>query len=265
MNHQIPILHGFIQIWFGDRAVPTEAMLMEMLCLGVDVNNAELLVTKHPTNLDSQLVLQSASNRILSGLDENLALMPICKKLSPSFKDAHFNIARYHLAVLEYIDALFMPNPDTEDLISVNVKLKKAAYKAKEDGVDLEATEDIGVASVPFEEVKEKLRSRFPDYRIADNYMTLFDLLAGHHAPQEFLVFFDKRMSEASSIREKRLANYRLPKAERIQGYQRTRQCPYCHNWYEHPSGGNGRLRAHCGELSCKRAWDRNRKKGENL
>jgi hypothetical protein len=110
-------------------------------------------------------------------------------------------------------------------------------------------------------EIQERLQQRFPDYRKAKEYMSDFYLRVSKENPGGYRKLLEDVKNGIEEAFEQRLSKYRLPKENRPPSNKRLLQCPYCFCWFEVPIGGNGKLRDHCGQIECKRNWDRSRRR----
>jgi hypothetical protein len=250
-EQEIPVIHGFVQIFFGDLAVPTEAMLIEMLYPGTDTNNAKIVVyqlveaAKIP-HLGSQLLLQYHSNFIVSSLvDNDLGLTS--------------SVAKHHNAVSLYIAYFYYQMPPTSkkagDLLKQIRMIQLEAKKLLDKGVDdvraiqekVKTAYPALLGAIEASEERLLLEQRFPDYRAAVRFIS--DATNSRVEPQLF----------GTRIDEKRLAQKRATnRKEKPENPTLIFQCLFCGLWFEQKIG-NGKRRQKCQD--CFKTWDRNRRK----
>jgi hypothetical protein len=269
--NKIPFISGFQHLRFNNGNVPSPKVFAEMLKPGsslapstlvqVDLDNAQEI-----SNFSSQLLLQKYSNHVVSQLCEDVSLKPICDA-----SNWDFNEVCYHDYMIHYINYFFAKMPSLTRNKKNGLQLKSTTCKyfrclSPESKEMFDKAKELQrmIGSVD-SEIEEIIQQKFADYRIAKDFMLNFYLKAIQENPTGFNELIDEMNSVVDISFVKRLSKYRLLKDTRPPSDQRLLQCPYCSCWFEVSIGGNGKLRLHCGQKSCKQAWDRLRKINKKL
>ena len=269
----------------GSITIPNEEMLLELIRPGFDPNSATIqwLKESETTEIpdkDSQLILKQWSNDTIirmcthsvtidnpQGIDELSSLiMKACIK-----KDVDCREPLYYLGVKRYIDYLFpeklLPNrqkmldlfsqldikfqsDDWDDLaeLAQSSELEESDLAELAQSSELEESESVSPKSLLGKRYthSSRLEQRFPDYKLANDYLDMFYLFA-----------FEGKDALAL-LRALRNRAYDFKKTSTI---PICRQCPQCEEWFKNDKFGSGQIKSStCGKDACKTAYENSRK-----
>ncbi|WP_373538772.1 hypothetical protein [Chamaesiphon sp.] len=277
MNHSdkqiVHILPGFKSFVIDSREIPDSNILLKLLRPNIDPETAMLVESwtlDSEQEMISQLILREHSNLIVSRLPEISLLdtdgvaLSIGEKLEqlvkgfiPERVSFNFDVFRFHIARLEYLDYFFLPPPNYDKIGKISQQINRAYYQWKK-------TEKCETKAIDkyFDDSKERrniIRKNSPDYEISEYWWNSFLYMAQKYYEVEFLELVAKKSKGFSEIVDISQKNYRKPLEKRLVKYNRPWQCPYCKKWYKQEPGGNGKPRAKC--KSCFKSWDSDRRR----
>jgi hypothetical protein len=288
MTQFIPIIHGFKALIFEHGTVPTERMLLEMIkpCADYEVTKlapANIKDWDCIPNLGSQFLLQAYSNKLV---DNSLTPSGLKEMLESQCID--FDEFCYHYCIIGYIHTFFgqqqnlaVDKEAIRKLRGIYSKLirshealsdpSKSDHQIERENREFndKALSDVKGSKKITElkkrenhvlEIAENLKRKFPDYQKAS------DFIAPIYDNQKIGIAFLAGIQETIDFKfNERQSRYRPTNEMKAQKVNRIQQCEYCSLWYETAISGNGKLRAHCRQKSCKQAWDRLRRRTANL
>jgi hypothetical protein len=269
MARQINILNGWNRLDFSNGQLPSDRMLIKLLRPEIDpaiavIKWCDLIQAQEIPDLGSQSLLQAWSNDIARKIqDEQKVCGHLIDKLCHE-QGLDCGAARYHDAVMMYIGALFparIQNPKklagaVMQLTSLYGQYQQGNVLAIGDNYAPLVSFDSATGEVGENSHKLKLRERFLDYRIADDYLNALYLTASENKGDEFLAYLEYNQDQRDTYVKSRSNTYRL-QVENIS--QMVRQCQYCQKWYKQ-TNKNGKLWVKCTQDSCIQAWERARK-----
>jgi hypothetical protein len=249
-------ISGFKGIRFGNKSVPSLKMILELIrpgaCFSKEIECLPLEWSK-VEDLGSQLLLQAYSNWKIMSLTDALLFKPVCEEIG-----INFNELRYHLAVLDYIEYFFIPDPDYGKIHKQLSPLTKIYYCKSIEKIEEENIKKIAELS---RERKSKLAERFSEYKTSSIFYDVFSRQVFVNCPDDYFQIVNKSFSGFDNINQIENKNYRNPSDIRLQKYYKPYQCQYCHLWFEREQSGNGRERIKCDNDKCFKAWDSNRRR----
>jgi hypothetical protein len=284
MTQLIPILEGFKRITWGDRQLPNDQVLIELLSPGSDPKSA---LTLHCENdfldtkeLESQMLLQKYSNQQIYCLAEDYSgsQRSICELAILLGEDAEE--ARHAHALIEYLNFLLhssTPNIKTMakwtgDVARAVDRHQMGAFSRDEKSFHLRLESNRGAVINDFfspmwgqeleqdEAHTQRLGERFPEYQAVTKFLEGLSLKFCSEYCQEA----GRLIAQAHSDMTQRVvfAANGYKKGSKPPTRFAIRQCPFCFKWFEQELTG-GRLRIFCGGKGspCYKTWDSNRRR----
>jgi hypothetical protein len=270
----IPIISYWNYIYYGDGSIsiPNERMLIELIRPGCDPESVtfhwltENEIDRIPDR-ESQLIARTWSNSCIvnmcthptsienpDGIDETSSL--ILKLCSDNKLDCREPL--YHLAVARYINLLFPEKllPNTNKLLTHSQTLNNNFRKKEWEGFsELAEKAEIEESSSDAKSLlgrryihSSELEQRFPDYKLANEYLDDFYSYCLYGKEDLVLAFL-------GGLRD-RLVNFNQnTKIDII-----SKQCPFCELWFDVTNFSNGKVRYFCDKDVCKTKYERLRK-----
>ena len=274
----IPIIPGWFCHNFHTGFIPNERILIELIRPGTDSRSATTQLLNESeidtiVDKDSQLILKSWSNyqvvKMLTPLsitgdsqniDEQVNLIiSICLKTNSDWREP-----LYHLALIRYIEGVIPSElrPNNKKIRDHFVQLDNNFRQFSWDGFkdmeqDSEVLRNQHIHSL-------ELEKRFPDYKLANEYLdsfyqTAFDKKDKDNEVSAFLEHCTNKVINFAKIRRN---SYLQPKQAIDQDtILISRKCTNCPNWFSKNSYlKSGKLSPRCGP-DCDRDWDKKRKR----
>lgn len=281
MNHSekqiICILPGFRCFDIDGEVVPSIRILLKLLRPDIDPDLINLDFSSpldSEEEIKSQSVLRENNNFIVSFLIGEEWLDPdgmtrsigkglewLCQKAYESgyvpkdyFK---WDVLRYHVANLNYLDYFLLPPENYNELANLSKEARKFYYRwintgENESQILAKYADNLSVN-------KDKIRQRFPEYKVSEDYWEFFIYMAQRYFRDELLELERTKSKEVSEIVDIARKNYQRPLEDRLVKRNRPWQCQYCQKWFEQ-GNKNGKWQTSCGRTECNRERDRLRK-----
>lgn len=254
----------------GSITIPNEQMLIELLHPGCDPESATVQwlaedeIDKIPDRESYSIARKWSNSRIVNmcthpisienpyGIDEtSFLIMQLCSDNKLDYREP-----LYHLAVTRYINFMFSGKllPNTKKILdhfqTLNTNFREEEWHGFSDLAEKAETEESSSDAKSLLGRRyihsSKLEQRFPDYKLANDYLD--DFYSYYLYGKESLV-----LAFLGGLRD-RLVNFKQnTKIDTI-----SKQCPYCNKWFDVTTFGNGKIKHHCD--NCEREYERVRK-----
>jgi hypothetical protein len=272
----VKCLPGFQCFVINDRQIPDCDTLLRLLRPNIEPKTAILVVS---STLDSeeetrsQLILRNHNNFIVSWLPEISMLdttgvaRSIGEKIEQAFKglvvkgvSLKFDMWRYHIARLSYLDYFFFPRLRSDEKPEDSAEVMRDYKRYMKTGEWESKTVEKHRKNT--EEIKQKIRQNFPEYEISEFWHEFFMEMAWRYFRDEFDRLHAGTVTTSIENRDRRRRNYRQPIEKRLVKSPVPWQCQFCHKWYQREQAGNGKPRVKCER--CFKDWDRSRRRKKN-
>jgi hypothetical protein len=265
---------NYIYYMDGSITIPNERMLIELLRPGCDPESvtiqwlAEDEIDKIP-DLKSYSIAQKWSNSSIInmcthpisienpyGIDETSSLIiQLC-----SDRELDCREPLYHLAVTRYINLMFPGKllPNLKNVLAhfqtLNNNFQKKGWDGLSELAEKAETEEFWSDAKSLLGRKyihsSELEKRFPDYKLANDYLDTFYSCYLYENEDLVLAFLRVIRDRLVNLKQKAKVNII------------SKQCPFCSKWFDVTKFGNGKINLFCGK-PCQTEYERVRKPKE--